>query len=55
MAALSHPNILVIHDFGREGAIAYAVTELLEGETLRQRLEAQGRCRRARRWGSRAT
>ncbi len=41
VAALSHPNILVIHDFGREGATAYAVSELLEGETLRQRLEAQ--------------
>ena len=55
VAALSHPNILVIYDFGHEGAIAYAVTELLEGETLRQRLGRRGRCRRARRWGSRAT
>ncbi|MEI6669872.1 MAG: serine/threonine-protein kinase [Acidobacteriota bacterium] len=41
VAALSHPNILAIHDFGREGATAYAVMELLEGETLRARL-AQG-------------
>jgi len=39
VAALSHPNILAIHDFGSEGGIAYAVTELLEGETLRRRLE----------------
>jgi len=38
LAALSHPNVLAIHDFGREGEIAYAVTELLEGETLRDRL-----------------
>lgn len=38
LAALSHPNVLAIHDFGREGEIAYAVTELLEGETLRERL-----------------
>src|SRR5204862_2155693 len=38
VAALSHPNILAIHDFGREGGIAYAVMELLEGETLRDRL-----------------
>src|SRR5262249_9835883 len=38
VAALSHPNILALHDFGRDGAIAYAVTELLEGETLRQAL-----------------
>jgi Tol biopolymer transport system component len=38
VAALSHPNILAIHDFGVASGIAYAVTELLEGETLRQRL-----------------
>jgi len=38
VAALSHPNILAIHDFGREGDVVYAVTELLEGETLRSRL-----------------
>ena len=38
VAALSHPNILAIHDFGREGRVAYAVMELLEGETLRDKL-----------------
>ena len=38
VAQLSHPNILAIHDFGRQGETAYAVMELLEGETLRQRL-----------------
>ena len=42
LARLSHPNILAIHEFGREGDVAYAVTELLRGETLRQRL-ARGR------------
>jgi serine/threonine protein kinase/tetratricopeptide (TPR) repeat protein len=36
VAALSHPNILAIHDFGVEGAVSFAVMELLEGETLRQ-------------------
>jgi hypothetical protein len=30
VAALSHPNILAIHDFGRHADTAYAVTELLE-------------------------
>ncbi len=40
VAALSHPNILAIHDFGRQGSIAYAVTELLQGETLRSRIDA---------------
>jgi eukaryotic-like serine/threonine-protein kinase len=39
VAQLSHPNILAIYDFGWEGKIAYAVMELLEGETLRARLE----------------
>jgi protein kinase-like protein len=36
VAAMSHPNILALHDVGRDGSIAYAVTELLEGETLRE-------------------
>jgi len=39
VAALSHPNILAIFDFGRQNGIAYAVTELLEGETLRGKLD----------------
>ena len=39
IAALSHPNILAIHDFGREEGTVYAAMELLEGETLRQRLQ----------------
>jgi len=39
VARLSHPNILDIHDYGREGDVTYSVTELLEGETLRERLE----------------
>jgi len=38
VAALAHPNILVLHDVGSEQEIRYAVTELLEGETLRERL-----------------
>jgi eukaryotic-like serine/threonine-protein kinase len=40
VAALSHPNILAIHDFGTHEGTAYAVTELLEGETLRGKLDA---------------
>jgi hypothetical protein len=39
VAALSHPNILAIHDFGVEQGLSYAVMELLEGETLRERLD----------------
>ncbi len=40
VAALSHPNILAIHDFGTHEGTVYAVTELLDGETLRGRLDA---------------
>ncbi len=42
VARLSHPNILDIHDYGREGEITYSVTELLEGETLRERIPSGG-------------
>jgi tRNA A-37 threonylcarbamoyl transferase component Bud32 len=42
VAALSHPNILSIHDFGKAGGVAFAVTELLEGSTLREILAAGG-------------
>ncbi len=38
VAALNHPNICVIHDVGREGAIDYLVMELVEGDSLAQRL-----------------
>src|SRR5262245_9905871 len=39
VAALSHPNILSIYDFGASDGVTYAATELLTGETLRQRLD----------------
>ncbi len=38
VAALSHPNILAIYDVGEDRGISFAVTELLDGETLRGRL-----------------
>jgi hypothetical protein len=37
-AALNHPNIVVLYDAGLQDGIYYVATELLEGETLRQRL-----------------
>jgi TolB-like protein len=38
VAALSHPNVLSIHDFGIADGVAFTVCELLEGETLRERI-----------------
>jgi serine/threonine protein kinase len=37
-AALNHPNIVVIYDAGSQDGVFYVATELLEGETLRERL-----------------
>lgn len=35
---LNHPNLLTIYDVGHDGGGPYIVSELLEGETLRDRL-----------------
>jgi serine/threonine protein kinase len=40
VAALSHPNILAVHDIGMDNGRAYVAMELLEGETLRDRLSS---------------
>ena len=36
--SLNHPHLVTIYDIGRENDAAYIVMELLEGETLRDRL-----------------
>jgi hypothetical protein len=39
VATISHPNVLTLFDYGVSDGRAYAVTELLEGATLRERLQ----------------
>ena len=39
-AALNHPNILAVYDIGTHAGAPFIVSELLEGETLRERLNS---------------
>jgi tetratricopeptide (TPR) repeat protein len=39
-SSLNHPHILVVHDFGELDGRPFMVTELVEGQSLRQRMEA---------------
>jgi eukaryotic-like serine/threonine-protein kinase len=39
-ASLSHANLLALHDVGSQDGVDFAVFELLEGQTLRARLES---------------
>jgi serine/threonine-protein kinase len=41
VAALSHPNIVAVYDFGRENGIVFAVLELLEGQALERYLATE--------------
>ena len=38
-SALNHPNILTVHDIGVQNGTPYVVSELLEGQTLREVIE----------------
>jgi len=37
-SALNHPNVVTIHDVGREDQVSYIVTEFVEGEPLRSHI-----------------
>src|SRR4026209_1314272 len=37
-AALNHPNILAVYDIGVHDGVPYVVSELLDGQTLREQL-----------------
>jgi eukaryotic-like serine/threonine-protein kinase len=41
-AALSHPGVAGVYDYGELGGSAFIVMELVEGETLAERIEATG-------------
>ena len=39
-SALNHPHILTIHEIGTTGTTRFIATEFIDGETLRQRMNA---------------
>src|SRR5687767_12979588 len=42
IASLEHARILPVHDYGEEGDYTYLVMRFLEGNTLHQRIKAEG-------------
>lgn len=42
VANLSHPNIVTVHDVGRDGPTHYIVMELVEGTDLKKIIKAEG-------------
>ena len=40
LGALNHPNLMAIYDVGSQDGVHFLVSEFLEGQTLRQRLQA---------------
>jgi serine/threonine protein kinase len=46
VGALTHPNVLAIYDVGIDQGVPFLVTELLEGETLRDRINSGSLTRR---------
>ncbi|HEX5659578.1 MAG TPA: protein kinase, partial [Polyangiales bacterium] len=42
-ARVRHPNVVDVNDMGVDSGVPYLVMELLDGETLAQRLQREGR------------
>jgi eukaryotic-like serine/threonine-protein kinase len=42
-AGFSHPNVVTVHDFGLTRGRAFLIMELVDGITLREELQTQGR------------
>ena len=40
LSTLNHPNLLAVYDVGVQDGVNYLVSELLEGQTLRERINA---------------
>ena len=53
LAALNHPNICAIYGFEDADGIQFLVLELVDGETLADRLRSRRLSRWVRRWRSR--
>lgn len=41
-ASLSHPNVVSVYDVGHEGDLHYIVMELVDGQTLKSRIQEEG-------------
>ena len=48
--SLNHPNIVAVHDVGFHDGSPYVVTELLQGETLRERMRGRASISQAVDW-----
>jgi serine/threonine-protein kinase len=42
LASIAHPNLVTLYDVSADGAIAYLVMELIDGESLAERLRREG-------------